>query len=53
MVFVNYGRIEDFLYLKKIGVQLTGKICIAKYGKIFRGDKVNILISGIYNIKIY
>lgn len=31
----------DFDTLNKtIGVDVTGKICIAKYGRVFRGDKV-------------
>lgn len=44
LVYVNYGREEDFLYLKKkFKVDFRGKIAVAKYGKIFRGDKVFIL----------
>ena len=38
---MNYGRIEDFKWLKETkNLELSGKICIARYGKIFRGDKV-------------
>ena len=41
LVFVNYARYEDFELLTKTkGMNLAGKIAIAKYGKIFRGDKV-------------
>ena len=41
IVYVNYGRIEDFIYLtKNLSMDLTGKILIARYGKIFRGSKV-------------
>ena len=41
LLYVNYGRIEDFTWLKEEkNVDFTGKICIARYGKIFRGDKV-------------
>ncbi|XP_077970867.1 putative N-acetylated-alpha-linked acidic dipeptidase isoform X2 [Styela clava] len=39
LVYVNYGTIEDFLNISKI-IDLDEKICIARYGKIFRGDKV-------------
>lgn len=41
LVYVNYGRIEDFLYLtQNMSIDLKGKTLIARYGKIFRGDKV-------------
>ncbi|XP_077994025.1 N-acetylated-alpha-linked acidic dipeptidase 2-like [Glandiceps talaboti] len=39
LVYVNYGRVEDFDKLEELGVNLTGKILIARYGKIFRGNK--------------
>ena len=39
-VYVNYGRTEDYDYLTKIGVNVSGHVAIAKYGKIFRGDIV-------------
>jgi len=40
-VYVNYGRIEDFEYLKtSFGNDLTqNRVCLARYGKIFRGNK--------------
>ncbi|KAL3881371.1 hypothetical protein ACJMK2_027819 [Sinanodonta woodiana] len=41
LVYVNYGRIEDFMFLKNsLSIDVTNKIVIARYGKIFRGDKV-------------
>ena len=41
LVYVNYGRQNDFRYLTlRLGLNLTGYICIARYGEIFRGDKV-------------
>ncbi|KAL3881662.1 hypothetical protein ACJMK2_028072 [Sinanodonta woodiana] len=40
LVYVNYGRIEDFMYLNNLSIDITNKIVIARYGKIFRGDKV-------------
>lgn len=42
LVFVNYGRYADFEKLEKdYKMNVSGKIVIAKYGKIFRGDKVS------------
>lgn len=40
VVYVNYGRPEDYAILKEMGVNATGKIVLARYGKIFRGDIV-------------
>ena len=39
LVYVNYGQPEDFEYLKKIGVDLKGKIVIVRYGRSWRGLK--------------
>lgn len=39
-VYVNYGSYQDFEDLTKAGVELEGKIAIAKYGGIFRGLKI-------------
>ncbi|XP_070577802.1 N-acetylated-alpha-linked acidic dipeptidase 2-like [Ptychodera flava] len=42
LVYVNYARLEDFLYLERnLSVNITGKIVISRYGKIYRGDKSN------------
>ncbi|MCC7418236.1 MAG: M28 family peptidase [Acidobacteria bacterium] len=32
LVYVNYGRIEDYRLLDRMGVSLKGKIAIARYG---------------------
>ena len=40
LVYVNYARVEDISKLEELGVNLTGKIAIARYGKLFRGNKV-------------
>lgn len=41
LVYVNYGRTEDFFRLERdMGINVTGKIVIVRYGKIFRGNKV-------------
>ena len=42
LVYVNYGRPEDFKVLLDKGVNCSGKIVIARYGHVFRGDKVEI-----------
>ena len=39
MFYVNYGREEDFSELAQRGINISGSICIARYGQIFRGDK--------------
>jgi N-acetylated-alpha-linked acidic dipeptidase len=39
LVFVNYGIPEDYELLERHGIDVTGKIAIAKYGKSWRGIK--------------
>jgi len=39
VVYVNYGRKEDFEILAELDVKLSGKIVLARYGKGFRGYK--------------
>ena len=39
VVYANYGRLEDFQALEAMGVDLTGKVVIARYGGNFRGYK--------------
>lgn len=39
VVYVNYGRREDYEALAKLGVDVSGKIVLARYGFIFRGSK--------------
>jgi len=39
LVFVNYGRPEDYEVLDRYGIDVEGKIAIAKYGKSWRGIK--------------
>jgi N-acetylated-alpha-linked acidic dipeptidase len=40
VVYANYGRAEDFKKLQEMGVDVKGKIVIARYGEVFRGVKV-------------
>uniref|UniRef100_A0AAR2M3X5 Glutamate carboxypeptidase 2 n=1 Tax=Pygocentrus nattereri TaxID=42514 RepID=A0AAR2M3X5_PYGNA len=55
LVYVNYGRTEDFFKLEReMGINCTGKIVIARYGKIFRGNKVkNAVLAGAKGIILY
>ena len=39
VVYANYGRKEDFETLKSLGVDVSGKIVLARYGGNFRGFK--------------
>lgn len=42
LVFVNYGVPADYEYLERIGVDVKGKIVIAKYGGSWRGIKPKV-----------
>jgi len=39
LVFVNYGMPQDYEILDRYGIDVKGKIAIAKYGKSWRGIK--------------
>ncbi|XP_069615346.1 N-acetylated-alpha-linked acidic dipeptidase 2 isoform X1 [Ranitomeya imitator] len=55
LVYVNYARTEDFFFLvRNMSINCTGKIVIARYGKIFRGNKVkNAILAGAKGIILY
>ncbi|MGD8331853.1 MAG: M28 family peptidase, partial [Acidobacteriota bacterium] len=40
VVYANYGTREDYEALDDMGIDLTGKVVIARYGENFRGYKV-------------
>jgi N-acetylated-alpha-linked acidic dipeptidase len=42
LIFVNYGLPEDYEILDKMGVDVKGKIVIAKYGHSWRGIKPKV-----------
>jgi N-acetylated-alpha-linked acidic dipeptidase len=42
LVYVNYGRVEDYQQLERMGVSARGAIVIVRYGQIFRGVKAKI-----------
>jgi N-acetylated-alpha-linked acidic dipeptidase len=39
VVYANYGLPEDYAQLEKLGVDVRGKIVLARYGRCFRGVK--------------
>jgi len=39
LVYVNYGTLEDYELLKRLGIDVRGKIVIARYGRSWRGVK--------------
>ncbi|KAK3712657.1 hypothetical protein RRG08_058560 [Elysia crispata] len=41
LVYVNYGRVEDYDWLRSSGINVTGHIVLSKLGQIFRGDIVD------------
>lgn len=42
LVFVNYGVPDDYEQLKRLGIDVKGKIVIAKYGGSWRGIKPKV-----------
>lgn len=40
VVYANYGTEEDFDQLERWKINVTGRLIITRYGKIFRGNKV-------------
>ncbi len=42
LVFVNYGLPRDYETLEELGVDVSGKIVIAKYGRSWRGIKPKV-----------
>ena len=54
VVYANYGRKEDFEKLKEMGVDVRGKIVIARYGGNFRGYKAKFAeAAGAAGLIIY
>ncbi|KAK4687379.1 N-acetylated-alpha-linked acidic dipeptidase, partial [Tremellales sp. Uapishka_1] len=39
-IYAGYGRKADFELLQEKGIDLTGKIALVKYGRVFRGLKI-------------
>ena len=54
VVYVNYGSIDDYSVLQENGIDVKGKIALARYGSIFRGVKAMIAQQhGMVGIIIY
>ncbi|MDG2062750.1 MAG: M28 family peptidase [Flavobacteriaceae bacterium] len=54
VVYANYGRKEDFETLKELGIEIKGKIVLAKYGGNFRGFKAKFAeANGAAGLIIY
>jgi len=54
VVYANYGRKQDFEQLKELGVEVKGKIVIARYGGNFRGFKAKFAeANGAAGLIIY
>ena len=54
VVYVNYGRKEDFETLKTLSIDVKGKIVLARYGGNFRGYKAKFAeANGAAGLIIY
>ncbi|KAL0346639.1 UNVERIFIED_CONTAM: putative glutamate carboxypeptidase LAMP1 [Sesamum calycinum] len=54
VVYVNYGRVEDYATLKEMGVNVSGNVVLARYGEIYRGDIVeNAYEEGAIGVLIF
>ena len=54
VIYVNYGLREDYAKLKELGVDVRGRIVLARYGQTFRGAKARIAEkNGAVGILIY
>lgn len=42
LVYVNFGLPDDYEYLKRAGIDVKGKIVIARYGRSWRGIKPKV-----------
>lgn len=54
VVYANYGEVDDFKALQRLGIELRGRIALVRYGKVFRGLKVrNAERAGLAGVLIY
>jgi hypothetical protein len=44
IIYSNFCLEDDFEELKQLNIHVKDKIVICKYGKIFRGNKVQIVL---------
>ena len=45
VVYANFGTEKDFRKLKEMGVSVKDKIVIIRQGRVFRGNKVPVIID--------
>jgi N-acetylated-alpha-linked acidic dipeptidase len=45
LVYVYYGREEDYAELTEAGIDVAGKIILARYGAVFRANIVRFGIN--------
>ncbi len=45
LVYVNYGTADDYAALARRGIDVRGKVVIARYGRIWRGLKPKIALE--------
>lgn len=54
IVYANYGRLQDFQFLKDQGINLNGTIALVRYGGYFRGLKIRAAeVFGCVGVLIY
>ncbi len=54
IVYANYGRQEDFETLERLGLNVSGKVVLARFGRLYRGAKVvNAQKRGAIGVIIY
>nr|QZX63209.1 2 N-acetylated-alpha-linked acidic dipeptidase 2-like protein 2 [Halisarca dujardinii] len=42
LVYLNYGARSDYAVLSGLGINVTGCVCLARYGATFRGSQVKL-----------
>ncbi|KAJ2637433.1 Vacuolar protein sorting-associated protein 70 [Coemansia sp. RSA 1286] len=54
LVYANYGTMDDFGALKQAGISVVDKIVLVRYGRVFRGLKVQAAeLHGARGVLIY
>ncbi len=54
VVYGNYCREEDYEYLERVGVNVSGTIVLCRYGQIFRAQKVQFAEPrGVVGVLVY
>lgn len=54
VVYANYGRPEDYETLEERGVEVAGKVVLARFGHVYRGVKVReAQVRGAVGVVLY